>query len=91
MPLLGLGICHIRGHLIKNPLKLVLAEYLKRADSLHLEAHFDPKHLNLGCLHFLLCCHIRYTPHKIKNIDIERGEKKIGGLVGNTFSNPVQI
>ena len=69
----------------------MLAEYLKRADSLHLEAHFDPKDIHLGCLHFFLCCHIRYTPHKIKNIKLEREEKKMGGgWVGNTFSNPDQ-
>ena len=91
MPLLGLGIRHIRGHLIKNPLKLVSVSWISQKSWFpSLGSHFDPKHINLGCLHFLLCCHVRYTPHKIKNIDLERGEKMIGGLVGNTFSNPVQ-
>lgn len=54
----------------------MLVEYLKRSDSLHFEAHFDPKCINLGCRHFFLCCHLRFTPHKIKNIDLERGGKK---------------
>lgn len=76
---IALGIHNNSCHLIKIPFKLwMLAEYLKRAQSHHFEVHFDPKCVNLGCLHFFMCCHVIYTPHKIRNIDLgrKRGEKR---------------
>jgi hypothetical protein len=60
------------------------SEYLKRDDSLHFLVHYDPKCINLHCPHFFLCCHIRYTPHKIKIVDLEVGGWKKIHLVTQT-------